>query len=70
MNHFFSSFLRSSLGILLFKLIRWGGGGNIPNFPNIQETRSVGCAPTEIQYRNRSVFKRISFIPFLVAIGL
>ena len=42
----------------------------MPNFPSIQETRSDGCAPTDIQYRNLSVFKRISLIPADVAMGL
>lgn len=61
---------RSFLGIIFCKLTLGGGGGNIPNFPNIHETRSDGCAPTDSQYRNLSVFNLISFIPSLVAIGL
>lgn len=38
--------------------------------PNIHDTLSDGCAPTDIQYRNLSVLRRISLIPALLAIGL
>jgi hypothetical protein len=46
-HHSFSA--RSFLGIILFTENLCGGGGNIPNFPNIHATRSDGCAPTDIQ---------------------
>jgi hypothetical protein len=61
---------RSFLGIMCWGLNLGGGGGKTPNFPKIQATRSEGCAPTDNQYRNRSVFKRISLIPALLAMGL
>ena len=45
-SFFLASSFRSLRGIIFIGLNRLGGGGNIPNFPNIHATRSDGCPPT------------------------
>jgi hypothetical protein len=61
---------RSFLGTHFLVYWRVGGAGNTLATPSKCATRSDGCAPTEIQYRTRSLLTRSSLTPSLAAIGL
>lgn len=67
---YFLAGARSFFGMLLMPYWRVGGMGRMLAMPSRWLTRSDGCAPTDTQYRTRSLFTRSSFTPSVAAIGL